>query len=341
MNSVAEARTDARLVALRETGLLDSRQEPRFDRLTRVVAAALGVPVSMIALVDAERQFFKSATGLASPWKERRQTPLSHSFCKHVVDTEAPLVVSNSRLDPRVSSNLAIDELGVAAYAGVPISDPNGVIIGSLCAIDGSPREWSAADVSLLEDVAALVQREIADRREADAVVEAEKSIRTILNALPHMVWAASRDGLAEGFNNRWHAFTGTSADAEEPQNWDAFCHPDDRADLMTGWRHAYVTEQPFEGEFRLRHHDGSHRWMLVRILPLRAEDGSIERWFGSCTDIQALKDLAEENGIMRRELAGDLIERLSTKAAYAGGTEFNEIRDLIRSLRQIGGVEQ
>ncbi|MCB0188137.1 MAG: GAF domain-containing protein, partial [Caldilineaceae bacterium] len=94
--------------ALLATGLLDSPPEAEFDRLTRLACRLLHVPVSLISLVDDQRQFFKSAQGLAEPWASRRETPLSHSFCKHVVLTDEPLVVSDARIDARLCENLAI-----------------------------------------------------------------------------------------------------------------------------------------------------------------------------------------------------------------------------------------
>src|SRR5262245_3464148 len=73
----------ARLAALRTTSLLDTPPEEVFDRLTRLATSALQVPVALVSLVDGDRQFFKSSIGLPEPWASLRQTPLTHSFCKH------------------------------------------------------------------------------------------------------------------------------------------------------------------------------------------------------------------------------------------------------------------
>jgi PAS domain S-box-containing protein len=336
---MASLDTDAvnrRLAALAATGLLDSPKERRFDRLTRVVAAALRVPVSAVALVDAERQFFKSAVGLGAPWDERRETPLSHSFCRHVVETEAPLVVEDSRTNALVADNPAIDELGVAAYLGIPIADKHGVVIGSLCAIDHMPRAWDNSDLDILADVAALVEREIAERRASDALAEAERTWRGILNTMPHMVFATGPDGAVLGFNDQWHDFTGTLAGDAVQQGWSDFCHAEDRAAAQSAWAAALESGEVFEQEFRLLHKDGAYRWVLARAVPLREEDGAVSHWFGSCTDIEALKQLQKSNDFMKRELAGNLISRLSDQAAYAKGEEFEEIRGLIRALRDV-----
>ena len=163
----------ARLGALRRTGLLDTVAEESFDRLTRIAASALGVPVSLVSLVDEDRQFFKSCVGLPQPWADARETPLSHSFCQHVVVDAEPLIVSDARDHPLVHDNPAIAELGVIAYAGIPLKMADGEVIGSLCAIDSVPREWSDSDVAMLSDLAEVVMTEIRLRLVAEDAAEA------------------------------------------------------------------------------------------------------------------------------------------------------------------------
>jgi signal transduction histidine kinase/DNA-binding response OmpR family regulator len=155
-----------RLDALRRLNLLDSEAEPSFDRITRLASRLLGAPVALFSLVDDHHQFFKSAIGLAEPYATTRQTPLSHSFCQHVVTSGAPLVVDDAREHPLVRDNLAVPELGVIAYLGMPVSDRNGFVLGSLCAIEAQRREWSEDDIKNLSDLAELVMNEIALREE-------------------------------------------------------------------------------------------------------------------------------------------------------------------------------
>lgn len=129
-----------RLKALRATGLLNPDPKPTLQRLTRVASRFTGAPVSLVSLVDKDRQLFAASVGLDEPWKSRGETPLSHSFCQHVVASGEALVVSDARRDPRVVHNLAIDDLGVEAYAGVPLETSGGHRVGSFCVIDGQPR---------------------------------------------------------------------------------------------------------------------------------------------------------------------------------------------------------
>ena len=151
----------ARLALLRRTGLLDSATEEAFDRLTRLASKVLRVPVVLVSLVDEKRQFFKSQIGLPDPWASRRETPLSHSFCKHVVDSKEPLIVADARTHPLVRDNLAVAEIGVTAYAGIPLTTPDGHTLGAFCAIDSEAREWTADEIEILRDLTSAAITEI------------------------------------------------------------------------------------------------------------------------------------------------------------------------------------
>jgi PAS domain S-box-containing protein len=150
-----------RLEALRRTGLLDSAAEEAFDRLTRLASKILRVPTALVSLVDGDRQFFKSQTGLPEPWASQRQTSLSHSFCQHVVNSQEALIVPDARENPLVSQNLAVAEIGVVAYAGIPLTTADGQTLGAFCTIDGHARAWTKEDLDILRDLAALTITEI------------------------------------------------------------------------------------------------------------------------------------------------------------------------------------
>jgi diguanylate cyclase (GGDEF)-like protein len=148
----------ARLAAIQDLEILDTEREPVFDRLTRLVADLLGVPISLVSLVDRDREFFASSSGLRAPWAGARQVPLSHSFGRHAVANKRRLVIEDARQNPLVADNLAIRDLSVIAYAGVPLVLEDGHAVGALCAIDRQPRVWNELDLRILEDLAATVQ---------------------------------------------------------------------------------------------------------------------------------------------------------------------------------------
>jgi hypothetical protein len=147
-------RDPERLKSLSRTGLLDTPPSDSFDILTRVAAALLGAPVALVSLVDDKRQFFKSHVGLPEPWATRRQTPLTHSFCQWVVSDHDALVVDDARTHPVLRDNRALHELGVIAYAGIPLTPTTGDPIGSFCAVDTKPREWSSEEFNTWERAA-------------------------------------------------------------------------------------------------------------------------------------------------------------------------------------------
>jgi signal transduction histidine kinase len=154
-------RRERRLEALRRTALLDTPAEASFDRLARLATRVTGAPVGLITLVDRDRQFFKSCVGLPPPWCDVRQTPLTHSFCMHVVATGEPLIIEDARLHPVLRDNLAVDQLGVVAYAGVPLTASEGEAIGTFCLIDTRPRVWTEDELCILGELADSVMTEI------------------------------------------------------------------------------------------------------------------------------------------------------------------------------------
>ncbi|MEM8578380.1 MAG: GAF domain-containing protein [Pseudomonadota bacterium] len=158
-----EAALDAqqRLDALTKSGLMDSPADAAYDRITAIARQVTGRPVSLLSLVDASRQFFKSAKGLGGWAAERRETPLSHSFCQHVVRTDDTFIVRDARTDPRVAGNLAITELDVIAYLGVPVRGAGGETLGALCVIDHVPYDWTEADVEHVTALAAMVEDQL------------------------------------------------------------------------------------------------------------------------------------------------------------------------------------
>lgn len=162
-NSPAVSET-VRLQALLESGLLDSPPEPVFDQLIQLAARVLKVPVALISLVDKDRQFFKAQCGLPEPTAGERQTPLSHSFCQHVVNSGKNLIVEDARKHALVAESLAITDLGVIAYAGAPLRDADGLVLGSLCVIDSKPRKWTQDEIDTLTAIAQQVMTEIALR---------------------------------------------------------------------------------------------------------------------------------------------------------------------------------
>lgn len=170
--------------ALPDPQLFDTPPEPDFDRLTELAASMIGAPVALLSLVDGARQFFKSAVGLPEPWATLRGTPLSHSFCKHVVASGGALAVEDAPNDPLVRDNLAVRDLGVIAYLGEPVRLPSGSVVGSMCVIDHKPRAWTPRDRTVMKTLARSVENAIALRAATQAQRDAMNDLMAINEAL-------------------------------------------------------------------------------------------------------------------------------------------------------------
>ncbi|HEX7050641.1 MAG TPA: GAF domain-containing protein, partial [Longimicrobiales bacterium] len=152
------------MAALRQLALLDTPAEEAFDRLTRLAARILRAPVSLVSLVDADRQFVKSAVGLPEPLSSAREMPLTHSFCHRTIELGAPLVIEDARRHPEFCDHPAV-RLRVVSYAGIPLFSSDGYALGTLCVVDSRPRSWNTEGFELLGDLAASVMTEIELRR--------------------------------------------------------------------------------------------------------------------------------------------------------------------------------
>lgn len=135
---------------------------------------------------------------------------------------------------------------------------------------------------------------DVTARFETEAALrESEARFRTIADAMPQMVWSTRPDGFHDYYNARWYEFTGVPAGSTDGEAWNGMFHPDDQDLAWQRWRHSLETGEPYEIEYRLRHHSGEYRWTLGLALPIRDAQGQITRWFGTCTDIHASKQAA------------------------------------------------
>jgi len=155
---------EERLAALAELHLLDTEAEPVFDRITARLARVFEVPIALITLVDRDRQFFKSQTGLPEDLAKARETARNVSVCGHVVAKNQVMVIEDLARDRRFANNPLVKEHGIRFYAGVPILAPNGQPIGSLCLLDLKPRQLTEREKRLLQEYANEVMEEIAKR---------------------------------------------------------------------------------------------------------------------------------------------------------------------------------
>ena len=189
-----------RLDALLALKLLDTPGEDRYDRITRLAQRLFKVPIALISLIDAERQWFKSRQGLSAT-----ETPRRISFCGHAILHDDIFMVPDTLDDPRFADNpLVTDAPDIRFYAGAPLSTLEGFHIGTLCLIDTAPRELSAEDQQSLRDLADLVQSELT-RIRAQQMVEAlhnqEARMRAIVSTAIDGIVTINDAGIVESFN--------------------------------------------------------------------------------------------------------------------------------------------
>ena len=132
-------------------------------------------------------------------------------------------------------------------------------------------------------------------KRTEEALRESEERFRVIANSIDQMIWATQPDGYHDYYNQRWYEFTGVPDGSTDGEAWNGMFHPEDQPRAWKIWRHSLATGEPYHIEYRLRHRSGEYRWVLGRAQPVRDEHGRITRWYGSCTDIHALKQAQDE----------------------------------------------
>ncbi len=147
-----------RQASLDRLGVVDTESEERFDRITRLAAALLGVPVSLVTFIDDQRQWFKSAEGV-----DMRETSRDAALCAHTILGDEMMVVPDATVDDRFADNpMVTGPAHLRFYAGYPLRAPDGHRVGSLCVIDRRARDLSPRDRALLRDLAHLAEEELA-----------------------------------------------------------------------------------------------------------------------------------------------------------------------------------
>lgn len=142
-----------RLRTLRSYKILDTKPEERFDELTRLAALICGVPISLISLIDADRQWFKSRFGL-----NVQETPRAQAFCTHAIMQPEMFVVPDASQDERFAQNpLVTGDPHIRFYAGAPLAARDGHLLGTLCVIDREPHTLTKTQMEALKIVARLV----------------------------------------------------------------------------------------------------------------------------------------------------------------------------------------
>ena len=164
---------------------------------------------------------------------------------------------------------------------------------------------------------------DITDRRQAETALRiGESRVRALVDSLPQLLWSNRIDGFCDYLSPQWVAYTGVPAEQHRGEGWLEAVHPEDRERVIAAWNAAVAAGDAFLVEYRVRRHDGAWRWFHGRAAPVRDEDGTITRWFGSSSDIteiiEARSHLEAAVAARTRELEASLEERARAEAALA-----------------------
>lgn len=170
-----------RLEALREYSILDTPSEQIYDDITALAAFICDVPIALISLIDADRQWFKSKVGLSL-----QETPRNISFCEHAILNQSMMIVRDALNDERFAHNpLVTSDPGIRFYAGVPLTTPGGYQLGTLCVIDHEPRELSEMQQKNLAALARQVVMQMELQRVSAQLAKALDKIDLMAGLVP------------------------------------------------------------------------------------------------------------------------------------------------------------
>ena len=199
----------ARLACLRALAVLDSAAEPEFDALVAVASSVCGTPISLVSLVDADRQWFKARHGLDGV----AQTPRDQAFCAHAILQDEILVVPDASADERFKGNpLVTADHGIRFYAGAPLRMSGGEMVGSLCVIDRQPRQLDAKQLDILRQLAQAAARALEGRQAAHLLARHTILLDTTLDAIADAVLTFDAAHLLTWMNPAAEALLGRGA---------------------------------------------------------------------------------------------------------------------------------
>jgi diguanylate cyclase (GGDEF)-like protein/PAS domain S-box-containing protein len=287
-----------RLAVLQRLAILDTPPEAEFDRVARLAARILHVPVAMVTLIDQDRQWLKAKVGVTFS-----ETPREQAFCSHAILQRDALVVGDAGQDPRFHDNpLVTGPPHIRFYAGQPLHSRDGLALGTLCVTDTQPRVPSEDDLQALRDLAHIAEQALQAREamllsrqlhaeDAQASLQATALYRDTVEQAPVGIAHITPDGDWLLVNSCLLSMLGYRRDELFRRPVAALIDESDwhRLEGLTSrLRSGYVTE--FQQELRLRHNNGSQLWGNLTVALHRNERGEAERFILIVEDIERRK---------------------------------------------------
>jgi PAS domain S-box-containing protein len=291
-----------RLAALYGLRLLDSPPDERFDRITRLAARLLNVPIAMVTLIDRDRQYNLSHHGF-----EIKEHSRDRSFCAHAILDRRPLIVPDTQADTRFSDNpFVTGDPHVRFYAGEPLTAPDGSVVGTLCVVDRQPRVPSEEDLQLLHDLAQLAQMELMPenvksvfeiQKQAQTMVRlSEGRFREIVDIPGKFVWETDLKGNITYVSEQAGAVLGRTSQELKGHSFFASAAPEDAEAARAKFSGALEKRERFSDlEFRCQPREEEMVWLSVRGAPMYGLDGLMIGYRGFCEDVTERRTIQEE----------------------------------------------
>ncbi len=262
-----------RLAHLMLLGVLDTPPEALYDQLAQAAAAICETPMALVTLVDADRQWFKANIGLTGT----SQTSRDISFCAHTILGPELMEVGDAQQDARFVDNpLVLGDPGIRFYAGVPLTMPDGVCVGSLCVLDRTPRTLTppqrGALVALGQSVALALQKRETRNKLARQLATIEENYRLVIDHQTELVSLAQLDGTLVFVNEAYATYFGASPQDMVGRNLFDYILPEDREGVRQHLQWASEEIVRTDGVNRMTQPDGRIRWVAWtnRLLPAR-----------------------------------------------------------------------
>lgn len=330
-----------RLLALHALQWLDRGPDPALDALTRLVSSVLQVPIAAVSLVDMHRQWFKSRVGL-----EASETPRDAAFCAHAILGHDVFVVPDAERDARFADNpLVTGAPHIRAYAGVPLRTSEGHAVGTLCAIDQRPREFTAEQLQQLRDLALLATREVQARERArwaaslaertqQRVGAQERLYQTMFDAAGVGMATVSLEGRWLRTNPKLCEILGRTAEELQQTTFQDITHPDD-LDLDLGHVRALLDGQgdQYAMEKRYLRPGGGIVWGQLTVTLIRDAQGAPDYFVALIQDITQRRAAEDALRALRQQLEERVQERTEALRRANDG--------LAETIRQLQASEQ